>query len=266
MANGNGLRKILKELQWAAGGPSRSDYEIYLREHKILGEEETLAERVDLAASVYRDWQRRPQVACVFARRIATQPVKFNIQTVVVPEDPTKEMTHAIESTASAVRAARGSREAITILFPKLTTSAALVAFCKRLGARNGDWRIEATPNPSDRLDRVHVSLRYTLRKNIEAEILGLGPFAFLPATRRAPITVLEIRTRVEGHKKRGRSKVSRSHLADIPWQGASPKWFERTWHQSEDARRAVLGGDDSAARARITFAIPRSLWDGHDK
>lgn len=265
MANGNGLRKILKELQWAAGGPSRSDYEIYLREHKIIGEEETLAERVDLAASVYRDWQRRPQVACVFARRIATQPGKFNIQTVVVPEEPTREMTHIIDSTASAVRAARGSSEALTILFPKLTNSAALVAFCKRLGARNGDWHIEATPNPSDRLDRVHVSLRYTLRENIEAEILGLGPFTFLPATRRAPITALEIRTRVKGHKKRGRSEAARSHLADIPWRGATPKWYDRAWRQSEQARQAVLGGDDSAARARITFAIPRPLWDGHD-
>jgi len=266
MARSNGLRRILRELQWAAGGPSRSDYEVYLREHQILGEDETLSDRVDLAAPVYRDWQRRPQVACIFARRIATQPSRFNVHAVVVTEDPLQEMTGAIARTADAVQVARGSREALTVLLPKLTESTALVSFCKRLGARNGDWRIEAVPNPSDRLDRVHVSLRFALQENVEAEVLGLGPFSFLPTTRRAPITALEIRTRIEGHKQRGRSQVSRSHLADIPWQGASTKSFDKAWQQSADARRAVLGGDDSAARARITFAIPRSLWDGHDK
>lgn len=265
MANGNGLRKILKDLQWSTGAPSRSDYEAFLREHQFLDEHQTLAGRVDLAEPIYRDWQRRPQVACVFARRIATQPRKFNVHTVVVQEDPADEMTRAIDRTAEAVVAARGSHEALTVLLPKLVDSRLLVAFCKRLGARNGNWRIEAVANPSDRLDRVHVSLRFALRKDVEAEILGFGPFTFLPATRRAPITALEIRTKVKGHKKRGRSETARSHLADIEWQGAGNAWFARAWAQTEEARRTVLGGDDSAARARITFAIPRALWDGHD-
>ena len=265
MANGNGLRRILKDLQWSTGGPSRSDYEAYLREHRVLDEHETIADRPDLSAPVYRDWQRRSQVACVFARRIATQPRKYNVETVVVQEAPAEEMTGVIDSTAKAVMAARGSHEALTILLPKLVDSMLLAVFCKRLGARNDHWRIEAVPNPSDRLKRVHVSLRFTLRKDVEAEILGLGPFDFLPLTRRAPITALEVRTKVEGHKKRGRSKVGRSHLADIPWPAANSAWYDRSWKQSEEARRTVLGGDDSAARARITFAIPRAIWDGHD-
>ena len=265
MANGNGIRRALKELQWSDGGPSRSDYQAYLREHRVLGERETLANRPDISESVYRDWQRRPQVACIFARRIAIQPRKFSIKTVVVQEDPADEMTGAIDKTAEAVISARGSSEALTVLLPKLVDSELLAVFCKRLGARNGNWRIEAVPNPSDRLDRVHVSLRFTLEANVEAEILGFGPFTFLPATRRAPITALEIRTKTEGHKKRGISGTERSHLADIPWKGASKEWRDRAWKKTEEARRAVLGGDDSAARARITFAIPRHLWDGHD-
>lgn len=56
MANRNGLRRILKELQWSTGGPSRSDYEAYLREHRVLNERETLADRPDLSEPVYRDW------------------------------------------------------------------------------------------------------------------------------------------------------------------------------------------------------------------
>ncbi len=109
MANGNGLRRILKDLQWSTGGPSRSDYEAYLREHRVLDEHETIADRPDLSAPVYRDWQRRSQVACVFARRIATQPRKYNVETVVVQEAPAEEMTGAIDSTAGSARMSKGS-------------------------------------------------------------------------------------------------------------------------------------------------------------
>ena len=265
MANNSGLRQVLKDLQWADGGPSRSDYELYLREQRVLDEDETLADRVDLAEAIYRDWQRRVQVACVFARRIATQPRKFGVHTVVVKGDPVTEMTGAIDATAAAAKAARGTHEALTVLIPKLINSKVLVALCKRLGARNDDWTITATFNPSDKLERVHVSLRYVLRTDVHAEILGFGPFNFLPATRRAPISALEIRTKTKGSKKRGHSAVARSHLADIPWRGAGDAWVNRAWKTTEEARRTVLGGDDSAARARITFAIPRPLWDGHD-
>lgn len=193
------------------------------------------------------------------------QPRKFGVETVVISKDPAEEMTSLIDAAGDAVIASRGLSEALTVLIPKLVDSVLLTAFCKRLGARNDNWRIAAAPNPSDRLDRVYVSLRFALDANVDAEILGFGPFTFLPATRRAPITALEIRTKVEGHKKRGRSEATLSHLADIPWKGGGDSWYDRAWTQTQDARRAVLGGDDSAARARITFAIPRTLWDGHD-
>ena len=133
MTNGNGLRRTLKELQWSTLGPSRSDYEAYLREHRVLDEADTLEIRPDLSEPVYRDWQRRPQVACVFARRIAIQPGKFNVTTVVVPENPAEQMTRVIDATAEAVMAARGSSEALTVLLPQLVDSNLLVAFCKRL-------------------------------------------------------------------------------------------------------------------------------------
>ena len=265
MARGNGIRGLLKELQWAEGGPSRSDYESYLREHEVLGEQETFFDKTDLSATIYRDWQRRSQVACVFARKIAVRPGKYDVQTKIIEQDPVKEMTQVVAATADAVNNACGNHEALTVLVPKLVDSKALVAFCKRLGARNGRWSIEAVFNPSDRLERVHMSLRYVLEQNIHAEILGLGPFNFLPSTRRAPITALEIRTKTKGHKKRGGSHISRSHLADINWPNVKQKTRDKDWEQSKRARLQALGGDDSAARARITFAIPRSLWDGHD-
>jgi len=114
-------------------------------------------------------------------------------------------------------------------------------------------------------MDRIHVGLRYELEENVEAEILGLGPFSFLPATRRSPIMALEIRTKSDRHKHRGRSKIGRSHLADIEWPAANKTSVDKAWEQSQEARQTILGGDDSAARARITFAIPRTYWDGHE-
>lgn len=266
MASGNDgkrARRLLRSLQWATDGPTRSDYEAYLREHSVLAENETLTDRPELSDAIYRDWQRRPQVACVFARQIASRPGEYGVESVIVAEDPSAQMTGMIDATAEAVVSARGTHEGLTVLLPKLIDSNLLVAFCKRLGARNGNWRIQAVYNPSDRLNRVHVSVRFALGDNVEAEILGFGPFTFLPATRRAPITTLEFRTKKEGAKPRGGSKSERSHLADIPWPKSNK---QSLWTKTETARRTVLGGDDSAARARITFAIPRPLWDGHDK
>ena len=78
-ANGNGIRGTLKALQWSSGAPSRSDYELYLVEQGVLKDSERLSDRNDLSEAVYRDWERRSQIACVFARRIATQPRKFNV-------------------------------------------------------------------------------------------------------------------------------------------------------------------------------------------
>lgn len=264
VVNKNGVRALLKKLQWESGGPSRSDYELYLREHGVLGEAETLSDYPALSVQVYRDWQRRPQVACMFARKIAVQPKRYGVETKVVTDDPAVAMTAVVNETAEAIDSVCGTQDAITVLVPKLTNSRLLVAFCKRLGARNGRWRIDASLNPSDHLQRVYVGLRYKLEEKVESEILGFGPFNFLPITRRSPIAVLEVRTKTGGSKPRGGSYIKRSHLADMPWPN-SDRSRNKDWGLSTDARRAVLGGDDSAARARITFAIPRSLWDGHD-
>lgn len=257
------LRRLLKQLQWAKDGLGRSDYEAYLREHSVLGEDEDLADRPDLAEVIYRDWQARPQVACVFAQRIAKQPGRYGVATVTIADDPWREMTKAIDATADAVVGARGTHEGLTVLLPRLNEPKLLVAYCKRLGARNSNWRIEDAFNPSDNRERVHVSLRFTLEEQVEAEILGFGPFRFLPLTRRSPITALEIRTKPEGAKERTGAQTERAHLAHIPWPDTTR---DRYWSQSQQARRTVLGGDDSSARARITFAIPRWLWDGHDQ
>jgi len=257
------IRKLLRQLQWAQDGPGRSDYENYLKEHAVLAEDEELVDRPDLAPFIYRDWQSRPQVACLFARQIAGNPERYTVKTEVIARNPAREMTAAIDETAAAIAKANGKYEGLTVLLPRLNDQKVLVSYCKRLGARNNTWRLEADFNPSDNRERVYVSLRFALKPDIEAEILGFGPFTFLPLTRRSPITALEIRTKTDRATERSGSQTKRAHLAHIPWKAKSA---EEMWRKSREARRRILGGDDSSARARVTFAIPRWLWDGHDR
>ena len=143
-----------------------------------------------------------------------------------------------------------------------LTDVAALVDLCRSLGQERC-WDLDAQFNPSDRLDRVYVKLRYQLSKDVDAEVLGLGPFAFLPATRCAPICALEVRTKEERAKERGPFTKKKSHLADMTWPESRQKYFDQFWQASHKARLEILGGDDSSARARVTFAIPKMNWDG---
>lgn len=122
-------------------------------------------------------------------------------------------------------------------------------------------WEMRALLNPSDKWRRIYVELKRIISENVAAEVLGFGPFSFLPLTRQSPVAALELRTKTEGARTRkSPNKLKHAHLADIPFK-YKPAIFEKTWARTEAARLEVLSGDDSAARARITFVIPEKDW-----
>lgn len=268
------LNRILRAVRPSGDtsyAPSRADYEEALRQAEILSASETIVDKrdqelSDLALEIFRDWQRRPQVACVFARLIAKNPSAYDVQWEVLtaraePETARQIATRVRKLTDDVIR----EKEAIAIVIPRLTSAAALASFCKSLGTEPG-WQIQATLNPSDKLSRVYVRLLLLLSPDVEAEVLGLGPFDFLPPTRRAPITALQIRTKAVGAKERGRRSRKKAHLAEIQWPPSQSKRYDDFWKATAQQRVAILGGDDSAARARVTFAIPADIWgvNGH--
>lgn len=250
-----GLTDTLRQVRFAGLAPTRAEYESHLRAEGFIGSSENLLDRPDIALAIYRDWQRRDRVACVFARLIALNSERYDIAWEVLPTrvDPSN-VESAASKVTSVVEPAKGQEEAVTVLLPGLEDPESLVSLCKALG-QCPSWKVSALFNPSDRLGRVYVRLTTRLAPNVDSEVLGVAPFEFLPPTRVAPITALHIRTKTEGAKPRGYKSSDKSHLADIAWPD------DQFWEASCKQRADVLGGDDSAARARITFAVPQDLW-----
>lgn len=248
--------------------PSQDDYTKHLRQIGLLDPNVALAGRPDLAETVYRHWQRQPQIACAFAQIIAENPAAHGIRTKVVGDNVNlADVTCTAESVSTFVEEviADPGIKGATVLIPGLLDVAVLVAFCCALATQQR-WKLRAELNPSDRQSRVYVELKREVGVNEEgkivlAEVLGFGPFNFLPLTRRAPVTALELRTKPDNAgAPKNAFKQPRAHLADLRIDMDFPT-VRRVWARTEDARIEVLGGDDSAARARITFAIPQEHW-----
>lgn len=209
---------LLRKLSRVRRAPTRSEYEAHLRAKGINAGFESLEDRPDLALPVYRDWQRRAQIACVFARRIAVYPERYDIAWEVIDARVEAGTAESIAATISeTVEPMKGQEDAVAILLPGLTHPQTLVRLCKALG-RQDRWSLMEPFNPSDRLDRMYVRLTTDLAPDAEAEILGFAPFEFLPITRRSPIVALQIRTKADGAKHRGRSGRRKSYLAHIEW------------------------------------------------
>ena len=259
------LSKILQRVDLGDGADVRIKYEQVLRSAAIIGEYETLADHPEIALDVYRDWQRRPPIACVFARLMALNPEPYDIAWEVV--SGRVELGNASETArqiADLVKPAIGQEEAIAVLIPGVETPEALVGVCKALGHRS-EWTTRAPFNPSDKFERCYIRITTVVAPDVEAEVLGVAPFDFLPATRRSPIFALHVRTKAEGAKDRGQGTSKRVHLADIAWPEERTHHKDQFWNQTIRHRLDRLGGDDLAARARITFAIPRRQWDAVD-
>lgn len=248
--------------------PSLDDYLQHLRRHGKLARDSDLSRHPDLVEMVYRHWQCQPQIACEFARLIAKDPQSHGVDvTVVSGVVDAQSAGTAASATAKIIERAitKQGCEAVSVLIPGVLDVATLVALCHSLGAQPG-WRCRPQLNPSDCAQRIYVELKVEVGtdnrgKTVLAEVLGFGPFEFLPLTRRAPITAVVLRAKPENAgQPKNPFKEPRAHLADLRINMDS-RTFRRTWKASESARQRVLEGDDSAARARVTFAIPEEHW-----
>lgn len=245
---------------------TRVEWENALVHHGYLNHGQGLEDAPETARSVFFSWQHTEDVACKFARLIAASPQKYGIGTDVVadrvtPENAANAACRVDETAVSSI----GQEEGLAVVLPGLTEPHALVALCRELDKRNG-WRVDASFNPSDKLARYYVRVTLIIGPAVEAEILGFGPFDFLPRTRFAPVSALWLRTKADGAKSRGGEPNAKAHLADMVWprsEGRESQRFHNFWDETEKKREEVLGGQDSAARARITFAIPSRYWEG---
>ncbi len=242
-----------------------SDYINHCIETKGLADQQELRKFPALAEEIYVDWLRKPQVACVFARFMAKDNEQFGIRREVVSACPSEigEEAYAELITDRTTESIMSPKvEGLSLLLPSITESEQLGSLVRQLFSR-AEWSGSAKLNPSDRQERVYIQLKRKLDDETAAEVLGLGPFSFLPLTRQSPVTALEIRTKPDGASGgKGPFSTRLSHLADILIPKIADKKFREFWIATSDQRLAVLGGDDSAAKAKVTFAIPSAFWN----
>ena len=66
---------------------------------------------------------------------------------------------------------------------------------------------------------------------------------------------------RAKRPKRQGAAK--KAHLDDMPFIPRKGHDFTDIWAETQRARQEIQGGDDSAGKARVTFAIPSDVWFG---
>lgn len=242
----------------------RADYLRWAKDAGYIGSWLDILREPVLAETIYRNWQCQGQLACRFAQRMASDPASFHLKTYIAHTTESGELLPSeLEAISKAFKDACEDQdiEAITILFPVIESPESLLKLLHNLSKIPG-WEIAGHLNPSDRFDRIYVGIHVSVSDSAFAEGLGFGPYEFLPFTRRSPIVALELRTKLEQPKKSSLpvQKPDRLHLAGIKlnWK---PDAIERVLERTEKARRDYLGGDDSAAKAKVAFAIPADLW-----
>lgn len=200
-------------------------------------------------------WVRAGQTGCVFAQLLAGDPPAAGWRSIVVPE-PLDDGVLA-EVLAAPVLA---GAEAAQVAFPWVGTAEELADLVAQI-ARLPEWHGVEIPGGADP-DQVRVGLRWRLPEPDHVSwVLGFAPFEFMPFTRRGPFVALELRTaavyqaarrRVEGHDE--------VHLADLD-APVGPDRFARMWARTVERKRSLLAGElEDAAKARVTFSLPRRL------
>jgi hypothetical protein len=228
----------------------------------ILEPGEDLANRPEIASEIMTHWVAHGQTSCHFAAGLSRDRKTAKWDFVGIRRQEGEDVCGKI---ADLLSAAEQTAEAIIFCFPHVIDPESLVDLINTLCACDRWWwepilmDTSGSPTPSD---EVLVSLKYLLSDGRHASwVLGFGPFDFLAFTRQAPITSLAMR--VNPYKRvltdrAGPDGIMPVHLADMNSLLPDEK-FGRVKTATEENKRNILNGDLlRAARARVTFRIPK--------
>jgi len=220
----------------------------------------------------YQDWKASSAVGCMFARYMARKPTQFGQRAEVV--EGTTPANIAADVAARIGRyVADPDTNVVTLVFPNLTTLRSLVEMIRALGTFP-DWGVTMTGLKNTPGGDV---LAFGLTRQIpfadstcSSEVLILGDFPEFPATRRAPITALEMFVgppRPQDPKTgmpTTKANLAHADVSPLPTSNS----FDSMWKRSQKGRRDSLGCDancdpvchDYRAKAKVAFVIPMTL------
>lgn len=202
-------------------------------------------------------WVRAGQTGCLYAQLLAADPPAARWRSVVVPEPLDDEVLAQV----LAAPVFDGA-EAAQVAFPWVDTVEELADLVAQI-ARLPEWYGVEVPGGADP-DVLRVGLRWRLPVPDHVSwVLGFAPFDCMPFTRRAPFVALELRTAAVYRAARRRVEHhDEVHLADLD-APVDPDRFARMWARTVERKRSLLAGElTDAAKARVTFSLPRSVAD----
>ena len=250
--------------------PTRVDYIEALLDAGEITAEDQFPLSPDLVIEVHRDWLKMRQVGCVYAQTLHTDPERYGMAAIVVPDGNDMDVAQVAKMIAEGTSGAENTKsEALSILLPGLTD---LATFCRlvRALAEENDWQLrEVTEHvdPARSVVFALVGLDFLLNGSVSSAVLGIGPFEDFPMTRKGPMASLELRVKPKDAKpaKKRPGMPLTSHLAQVPYPepGRIARKEDSMWQQTETLRLAVLTRNDERAKAEVTLAVPRDIWIG---
>jgi hypothetical protein len=212
----------------------------------------------------------------MFARRLAYKPNNDGQRSAVI-----KAVAPAKVAAAAAALIddfiADPAVSAATLVMPRVTTLVSLATMAVSLRGLP-QWEVTTSPlpaTPAGELIAIRMARRIPFQRgDCPSEILVLGNFDEFPATRRAPVTALEIFVGAPmlNDPKTGTptKKANLAHVQLGPLVGDS---FDGVWERSVQGRKSSLGCTvdcdsppdepvchDPRAKAKVSFVIPAKV------
>jgi hypothetical protein len=212
----------------------------------------------------YKLWRRRnPAVGCRFASVITIDPARYGQVFEAVPGGATAART--AENLAKRVTELIDNKgvNAAALLFPSLTTLEETARVMLALGELPM-WGVTPKVIQNEVVGKM-VALRVIRkipfgRKTCDSETLVLGDFEGFPATRKSPVTAMEIFVgeplKYDPKSGQPTTQANLAHIIDRDIYGHKP--YQNVWDASHDGRQASLGrDDDNRAKAKVTLVLP---------
>lgn len=245
--------------------PSYEDLVDALLDEGIITSEAELMDDDGLLSWVLHEWIRGGQMACSFARRVASKHERWGWYAYV---DRTSGTVDFPESLDGALSDLSEYAEAISIILPEVRTAEEVARLVGQL-CRGDRWYWEEVPWERCSVDRAFkCGLRWRPPiDGFQSWVLGFAPFDVLPFTRRiegAPFSALILRpcpAGAESDRDFPAKNPGDLHLAMVPHGLSDRRRRDNYWKKTESNRKQFLAGEcDEAGKAAVTFCFPESV------
>jgi len=203
-------------------------------------------------------------VGCLFARLIARRPQDYTQTIQIVSGAGTPKRVSGNIARRFTRLVADKNVTAGALLLPEVKTLQSLTEITLQLSAQPG-WTVSTstlTNYPAQELVAVHIVRAIPFgTTECPSEALVLGPFDEFPKTRRSPVTAIEMYVGEPlTHDPKTGVPTTKANLAHISLPVDTQPMRDKLWKGSILGRLKSLGGEDSRAKAKVSFVIPKKM------